>query len=363
VVYDPKTDAAKEVKRLEGDISTAQDQWNTYATILGAAYKKAFEEHRDAIKKVQEKYRLAAESAYWVLSLLCVSHAGGVVGGLMAPWVARAGEKAAKRIGITMTNGISGTFSQGAQMLAQRGVDKSKSPDAEFKPPMKDPVDFWQDLLIEIGLACSTLRRDIEGWMKDLDRESKAPIPHLETARVRQSPLLRDYPLTMPDKAKLEQEAELGLWIAWANVRDVDYWKTRVDTVSTTDSPRRKWGIAIDEIRRLQPVIDRLKYLGAAPLGTKTVEKPMLVGSMSETILDINKLRIAGPLLAVLPGDSVFLGRVADVVKNPRQLLPELLDVPPRWTPPPRKPIAAGPERRVPIASGPERRVPIAAGR
>ena len=86
--YLAKTAAAKEVDNvLSEKLNSSHLQWTTYATQLGRCYTRAYEEHEKTLTDVGEKYRLAAESAYWVLSLFCVAFAGGIAGGLMAPWV------------------------------------------------------------------------------------------------------------------------------------------------------------------------------------------------------------------------------------------------------------------------------------
>jgi hypothetical protein len=341
VTYFPKSGPAKEIGKLMGELNTAQLQWNTYATQLGRGYTMAYEEHEKAIREINESYRLAAESAYWVLSLLCVSHAGALVGGLMAPYVNNAGKVTA--IFVKGQTKLRTTMSETAQTMTQgvvqKGLDKTKPGEPGFKPAVKSPLLYFQDMLGELGICFSLLRAEVEEWMQDTDAVVNDPTPvNVAVARgygtikdFLETPLLKDYPKgEMPDQNKIAREAELGMWIAWANVRDIDYWKNRVDTVSTTSSPRRKWGIAIDELRKLQPVANRLAALGATSLGTKTVDRPMLVGNIKETIVDIPRLRIAGSLLSVVPGSAMFLGKVADVVKNPQAVLAGLEGLPPR---------------------------------
>jgi hypothetical protein len=330
-LYLPKTPTAQKYKVIMDAIDTAQHSWNTYVTQLGRGYREAYKKHDKAIGDIKEKYRLAAESAYWVLSLLCVSFAGGMVGGLMAPWVNRAGESAAKDAIDSATrqrNFVSGTVGGITTGVTQKGIDATKPDPQDFKPAVKEPLDYWQDLFGEVGLCCGALRDEVQERMKLVDNASFPLGWEDDVMKLMDVPLLKDIPSRsdMPDPAKVEREAELGMWIAWANVRDIDYWKTRIDTVANEDAGRRKKGIYMDELRKLQPVVDRLKDLGALPLGTRTVNKPMVVGSQKETFLDIPKLRIAGSG----PGGSVFLGKVADVVKNPRTVLPQLENLAPK---------------------------------
>jgi len=143
------------------------------------------------------------------------------------------------------------------------------------------------------------------------------------------SPLIRDVPKKMPDEKMVAREAELGMWIAWASVRDIDYWKTRYDAFRDGVDANRTEGYYMIELRRMQPIIDRLHHLGAINLGTTVVRKNLMIGSSEERILDINKLRTAGPLMSILPGGGIFFSKVAEVVKEPHRVLPELITLPP----------------------------------
>jgi hypothetical protein len=347
MTYQPRTAAAKAVKVLHDETATAQLQWEGYATQLGIGYREAYKEHAGALTKIQENYRVTAESAYWVLSLLCVSFAGGLVGGLMAPWVVKAGET----VGAIVTRSVvSGTSSQAAQIITQRGIDNSKGGQAEFKPAVKPPVEYWQDLLGEIAVAFSFVRLRLENWMKELDRQSEPLMPELALHKVRESPLLKHYPRYLPEPTLIQHECELGMWIAWAHVRHVDYWKTRMgraDGVNVTARGAHASEVARLELRALQPVVERMKFLGVAALTTTTLRGRI-------TVLDVPKLQVGGRLMmTAVSGGMNFLDNVAELVKDPRKVLQGMVDVPPRYAVPGRKPIAAGPARRVPIAAGP----------
>ena len=326
MAYIPSTSAGKEVHMLMGELSTAQHQWNTYATQLGRGYTAAYKEHETAIKAVQEKYRLAAESAYWVLSLLCVAFAGGIAGGLMAPWVEKAGSLRAR----TILDEMSQTVAQGT---TQKGLEATRSGADPFKPAMKSPLEYWQDMHGEIGLCFSDLRASVEAWMSAADSDPRYSNPTPGIKKFVQTPLLRDAPKDMPDEKKIAREAELGMWIAWAHVRDIDYWKERVDAVTNNEGRHYREAYTdkyMKEFQLLQPIVDRLKSLGVPALGTSTAKPGLFAGpSRAETVLDINKLRTAGAYLAVLPEGAHFFGRVGEVVKDPQKVLPQMSDVRP----------------------------------
>src|ERR1700754_1335914 len=71
MAYEPKTPAAKDLHTIISELSGAQHDWETSAAKLGRAYGNAFDRHEAALSEVAERYRLGAESGYWVLALLC----------------------------------------------------------------------------------------------------------------------------------------------------------------------------------------------------------------------------------------------------------------------------------------------------
>ena len=115
-VYAPQTPEARKLLEITDALNSAQHQWETYAAILGSAYTSAFALHDAAVGEIGVSSKESAEAAYCILSLFCVSIAGGTVGGVMAPWVA----KQASLVGGTL---VSTALSQGAQIVTERGVD------------------------------------------------------------------------------------------------------------------------------------------------------------------------------------------------------------------------------------------------
>lgn len=293
--YLAKHPAAKDMSELLGIISTAQLQWNTYATLLGSAYTKAYKKHEDAIKDTQDKAKMRTEMAYWVLSLLCVSLAGDLTGGLMGPWAAGASTAAAQRM-VTM---ISGAVSGGSGMVTQKVIDENKGNGALHLAPVKSPLEFWQDMLGEIGVYASRIRDTVEEHMRIADNDpfkSHFGRPNFVRNAVDTSPFLRDYPTDndMPDDKETQRVAELGLWIAWANTLNASYWKGRTDPLRDgLDYGNRREAPYLLELRGMGPVVARLQELGAAHLGTMIVVKETPLRNFKETVLDVPKLRIS----------------------------------------------------------------------
>ena len=96
---------------------------------------------------------------------------------------------------------------------------------------MKSPLLYEQDMQGEIGLCFSALRNEVENLVKQLYEDPWVGVanPNSIIDKVLQAPIIKDTPThnDMPDEKKIYRQAELGMWIAWANVRDIDYWETR----------------------------------------------------------------------------------------------------------------------------------------
>jgi hypothetical protein len=256
----------------------------------------------------------------------------------MAPWVAGAGGLAAKE---TFRVGVSETAQAAAQVGAQKAVDEAKQEQAQepFKPPFKSPGSFREDMLGEIGMCFSVLRDKVEAWMRGVDDTPRPHDPSMDITKFMQTPLLKLAPNSaeMPNPEKVAWQAELDMWLAWAVVRDADYWKTRISAVTDGLASRLFQStqhdldrIYMDELKMLQPIADRLDALGAAKFVMMTVNWRDHQGRpIKETVLNINLLRIIGHLVTMFPRKDPFLGKVADVVKNPQKVLPALKDLPP----------------------------------
>jgi hypothetical protein len=336
MTYIPKGVAAREIHEVFGDLSTAQHQWNTYAERLGQAYTQAYLEHERALGNAAEKLKASSEAMYFVLSLYCVAFAGGLAGGLMAPWVGKAGENTAS---VILRTTISETAQSMTGGVLQRGIDATKSSGGSaFSPASTNPLLYYQKMKDEIGTCFSIIRDKLEDTVKLADDPSKPLPPGMDELgwgkRVREIfsaiPIIKDYPRTnnLPNVKEAERQAELGMWIAWANIRDISYWNTRMDALSDgLEWGHRKEGLYAQEARQLSSVLDRLAILGEGPRASLTFTKGM-GGRLKETILNIPKLAMLGKHLG-----GTFFGKIDELVRNPlfarAATLPNLTLLPP----------------------------------
>jgi hypothetical protein len=335
--YEPTTPAARELKVVYDYLNGAQHDWNTYATELGRAYTTAYKFHEGALGEVKEKYRLESETQYWVFSLLCVAATGGLVGGLLAPWVAGAGAAIAKQMIRTFAN-------ETAQATAGGVVGRympSGASGSEFKPAVKDPTSYKDDMIGELGICYFELRRELERMMQVLDK----PQPDDETIKaskrfkeISKSPLA-NAPKTLPDKAKVARSAEIGMWLAWASRRKTDYWNKRYrDVRAMRDGPvSRTPNPYLLELEHYGPVVRRMYALSIKDHSTTEIDVPYFTRSSSYQqkgyykvrVIDFNKLQLAGFISSIFQGDDVYMSNIIDVIKQPQKVLSSLVGLPP----------------------------------
>jgi hypothetical protein len=313
------------------ECNTAQNQWNTYATQLGRGYTTAYALQKDAIDNINKNLQLKAESAYWLLSLLCVAFAGGVAGGLMAPWVSKAGTATAQLI---VRNKLSAGAANSVQGIVQKVTDVAKPSTTPLVPAVKDPLTYWQDMLGEIGLCFSHLRGAIETTEKAADDFGFSVDDANELVDdLLLDPLFKNSPSddNMPDASLVAREAEVGMWIAWAAARDLTYWNRAVAIMANRVVAASTNMDYLEDARQFQPALDRLKALGLDALmaGSISVRVIYKAARPPERVINIPSLAGAGYKVNILSGADVFLRRVSEVVRFPQKVLPELAQKPP----------------------------------
>lgn len=330
----PENEASKEIDKLHRELNTAQHQWETYAAALGRGYTVAYRRQRDTLEFMKEQRRASSEAMYFLLSLLCAGFAGGLVGGLLAPWVREAGREGAKVILGEVSRETFREINKEAAKSGARGsvelhreyTQRNQDP---YHPAGVEPLEYYLDMKTELGLCFSALRDQVDKWKRQAIQDGS---PHLFGVMIynllTSSVLLKDQPKTehMPEKDRVEREAELMMWIAWANSRDIDYWNHRIKTVTNR---RRDYNDAgyIAELAGLNPIQNRMRALKADHyVMTDISDGTWQAGS----VLNMNSLRLLGTRL----GGPIFK-RVADVIKAPHMELVKMTVQPPIYRPSP----------------------------
>ncbi|GEM_PF-7069137 len=248
----------------------------------------------------------------------------------------KAGEKVADAVVKKTMTVFSTTMSEATQSVTgeviQKGIDVIKpSSGSPYTPASTEPLEYHQLMKGELGECFSIIRGEVEKEVKEA--EQKGALHHYGEWKRKQFlaiPIVADYPRTndIPDVDKAALQAELGMWIAWANVRDIDYWnraKKAVETASSFGMSMRDYQKGIEYIggyMTLEPIRERLSVLGI----NSRVTIPF------RTVISKQSLHI--PMLAKLGKQlgGTFYNKLEDVVRSPlgaRGELSKLISLPP----------------------------------
>ena len=308
---------------LQSELLDARTIWEQLATQVALGYtdaldmqEKTLQDMKKAIQRDAFSPELTIEVVMFVLSVTSVGLAGGVVGGLIAPWVRKAGDEVAK---IVYRTAVSGVAQQAAKVLVNQGATKldkylssnsyQNGRDDPFKPV--GPRELLVDLRLRarIASAFGPIQEAVDTMIAAANDKSANDLTGQAILNgFRQNcPLLTDAPeqSEIPSEDDAERAAELALWVAWANERDWSWWNEQYkwldpnlwasvrrsgseadfNAMVTQYSLSKKYALEMD------PVGKRMVYLGKWA-DVMTVADPYfkdMYGSFAFT--DLRKLR------------------------------------------------------------------------
>jgi hypothetical protein len=272
---------AQPLYNLLTDLNTAKSRWGDLADSIGAGYNQAYNTHKDVLDHVANTSLADAQAYYFVLSMVAVSFAGGLPGALMAPWV---GEQGIKTATLMRRAAVLAAESNAAPMVGQKLLDSTVGPPTasdELKPVVKDPLQFWLDMRVELDRAFSVIIDAIDNKKtnKGLIQTANQKNWTLEggqrwaDAFRKGCSLLMDAPVDadLPDQNQLPRDAELFMWMVWGSAQDMSFWNaiyqgmefTLNSDISTYAGERQqRFGMYKETLEELDPILDRLRELG-----------------------------------------------------------------------------------------------------
>lgn len=313
LAYQPKTAGAQATESLIGKISYAGDQWKGLGTALTISFKEAYKIHEKTLKLVEERFKTENSNLmYYLFAAFVAGAVGGGVGLLIAPvasrlagavatgiasrvskrfgekrWIAetmdarRRIQETAQRNAINAKElGVKGTEEVGVKAVEKLEIDKFLAAAQEtpvpgdpnvFKPPQIDPHQFDLDRRHEIDLCVSQLKEYVKRFQIAADHfQWGTDAANAFTEMMIAEDFIQKQPGEKEIAAAAGEEkrklAELGMWIAWAKGRKIEYWRTRLLAVREID--RGADYNDYIELRRLDPIIERLKILKVDNLAT-----------------------------------------------------------------------------------------------
>lgn len=323
MVYIPKYEAAKAIKEILVDINTAREQWLLYADFLTKAYILALKNQKAVFDAMKEDLLPSQmeKFIYSLTSLFTVAFGGGLIGGLMAPWVRQAGNE----MGYMMKDLVERTTVSNASRAIGGSViqdltkewTKVVSQKDLYAPVVTDAFEFNIDLRLQIGMYFSTLIEQIEQDMKLADTDfSNEGVPkqmgELKRDLWALAPGVNDNPTSndMPDINEASRQAEIGMWVAWANT--AFNYQNELKQMMYYKYERKPDHITRDDVRilikKFVRVKDRLEELGVGYFTTDTVV------NSKYSILSIPRLANLGEHLG-----GIFFGNISKITNSPQQ--------------------------------------------
>jgi hypothetical protein len=333
-----ESNAARALAEIEKDLNRAQGLWRIYATVLSLGYYDAYREHNRVLNQMKEAKLASYARLHFVISVLTVGFAGGVAGGLMAPWIQNAGRNTARRL---IAESIRGMGLDVAKKLGRLPADYASafSDDQRlFLPEVIEPFPFNLKLNLELDLCFQELRDLVDVFYREANRHNwPTSVGELMYRALAAVPLVRDRPEVsdMPKQHDVAREAELGMWIAWATAQDSEYWNKRMRAVIDGVHPNmnapvpfidyENQGAALGQLLELNPVAERFAQLWPAIPVTFKVRHTLSYGVVHvDRVLNVNQLRTMRP-------HGTSMSNLVQVLRFPKNELTRLESLPPRY--------------------------------
>lgn len=274
--------ASGPLHNLQSELLAAKAAWEQLGVRIAKGYTTAYVQHTktlELMKKVKEaKQAASAAKMQFVFSVISIGFAGGVVGGLVAPWVKRGGEGTSQFV---FREGVRSVMQQGAKDLVKAGDERlfkylgnlGGSGDLYTTNSPKDlAVD--EEIRDRIASAFGPLLEALDAMIDEANStQADAAAGQTILNSFRQNcPLMTDKPeqSDIPAESTVAVAAELAMWVGWANERDWDWWNAiyrQLDGVALGGAAPSAYDQSVNETSldfalELDPIGDRMQALG-----------------------------------------------------------------------------------------------------
>ncbi len=207
------------------ELLSSKAAWEQLGVRIAKGYTTAYGFHVRTLKEMDRaKSEASSDALMFVFSIVCVGLAGGVVGGLMGPWIKKQAESTAHFV---YKEAVRSVLQQGAKDLAKAGDDKIKklrvdaNNDAYETKSAKD-IAVDQDIRDRIDSAFGPVLEALDAM---IDQANSAPQADVAAGQAvlnafRQTCLLMtDKPAQddIPSESDVARASEKWQsWVAWA---------------------------------------------------------------------------------------------------------------------------------------------------
>jgi hypothetical protein len=271
-----ESEASQPLHFLQSELLSAKAQWERLGIRIARGYLQAYRIHEKTLKDMKKAKGDSLDNGtlIFIFSILGVGIAGGLVGGLMATWVDKAGSDVAKKV---LRTTVAGVPSQAATSLMDAGIKKlweTKVADEPYTPKVPTSDEFDLEIRDRIGSLFGPVLEAVTAMIAaanhtNASREAGQAV--LNQFR-QHCPLITDQPTDdqIPSLKQAATAAELAMWVAWANKADWFFWDkvyAAMDVgwmrAKSELSRQHGWHAhAADYAMEMEPVGDRLLDLG-----------------------------------------------------------------------------------------------------
>jgi hypothetical protein len=234
--------------------------------------------------------------------VVATGYAGGFVGGLIAPWVRKAGERAVE---IAFREAVKGAAGRTTQQLVALGIpqepEKPTVDPSEYNPVVPQSFDVYLGKKEELDGCFAVANQMVQDMINAANaRNTPADIGwEILNSFRKNCPLLVGVPRydQLPVPSDVAKAAELAMWVIWTNMRDWAYWENTyrwIDDYAGGLTDYDDDDPLYEDVRRLDPVLERMRALGKANLLIETlpIRTDDATNKWSNTdVLDLRKLR------------------------------------------------------------------------
>jgi hypothetical protein len=223
--------ASGPLHNLLTELLAAKNSWEQLGIKIAKGYRTAYGVHAKTLKDMEtaKKDFLSNDALIFVMSILSVGVAGGIVGSLVAPWVEKAGTQVAKKV--FRASVVAGVGTQAMQTITDAGVKKLWAVDVPaepYKPVVPETIAVDLEIRDRIASAFGPILDAVKAMIASANQiQAPVDVGQIILNNFRMScPLLTDEPEQedMPSDKQASDWAELAMWVAWANERDWIFW-------------------------------------------------------------------------------------------------------------------------------------------
>mgnify|MGYP000191237415 CR=1 FL=1 len=223
--------ASRPLHMLQSELLAAKVTWEQLGVRILKGYDTGYNIHKKTLKdmELKKKAALSNDALIFVVSILSVGMAGGLMGSVIAPWVEKAGNMAAKRI--FRASVVAGVGTQALQTVTDAGVKKlweTNVPDAPYKPVLPDALTIDIEIRDRIASVFGPILEALDAMIAaaNATQAPEAVGQVILNGFRTECKLLTDKPFQsqIPTLQQASDAAELAMWVAWANQQEGAYW-------------------------------------------------------------------------------------------------------------------------------------------